>query len=240
MAEIMLVNPRRRKRRRKMSAKQARYFGKRRRRARASAAPRRRRRRRSNPVAFLNPRRRRSRRSITRGYKRRRRHSNPSFRNVTGSALPMIKEGFTGALGALGLDVLWGYSKSYLPATIAGSPLAQYAAKLVGAILIGMVGGRVPGLRGRGRALAVGAATVVLHDALKAQVQASFPTIPLGEYLTYAPTVGSMPYAGRVLSSGIPSDGMGEYLSGIPNDGSGGTNDDMSYTGEWNGDGMNG
>lgn len=239
MAEIMLVNPRRRKRRRKMSAKQARYFGKRRR-AHASATPRRRRRRRGNPTAFLNPhRRRRSRRAITRGHKRRRR-SNPSFRGMTAGALPMIREGFTGALGALGLDVLWGYSKSYLPATIAGSPLAQYAAKLVGAILIGMIGGRVPGLRGRGRALAVGAATVVLHDALKAQVQASFPQIPLGEYLTYAPTVGTMPYAGRVLSSGIPANGMGEYLSGIPNDGSGGTNDDLSYTGEWNGDGMNG
>lgn len=239
MAEILLVNPRRRKR--KMSAKQAKYFGKRRRRrARASAAPRRRRRRRSNPTAFLNPRRRRSRRSITRGFKRRRRRSNPSFRGLTGSALPMIKEGFTGALGALGLDFLWGYSKSMLPATIAGSPLAQYAAKLVGAILIGMVGGRVPGLKGRGRALAVGAATVVIHDALKAQVQASFPTIPLGEYLTYAPTVGTMPYAGRVLSSGIPSNGMGEYLSGIPNDGRGGTDDDLAYTGEWNGDGMNG
>lgn len=238
MAEILLVNPRRRKR--KMSAKQAKYFGKRRRRrARASAAPRRRRRRRSNPTAFLNPRRRRSRRSITRSVRRRRR-SNPSFRGVTGSALPMLKEGFTGALGALGLDFLWGYSKSMLPATIAGSPLAQYAAKLVGAILIGMVGGKLPGLRGRGRGLAVGAATVVIHDALKAQVQASFPTIPLGEYLTYAPTVGTMPYAGRVLSSGIPSNGMGEYLSGIPNDGSGGTLDDMSYTGEWNGDGMNG
>jgi hypothetical protein len=129
--------------------------------------------------------------------------------------------------------LLWGYGSQYLPAQIAGSAIAQYAAKLFGAILVGMIGNQV--LRGRGRELAVGATTVVLHDALKAQLKASFPTLQLGEYLTYAPTVGSMRRAGPMLSTG-----MGEYLSGIPNTGQGGATDDMSYTGEWNGDGMNG
>lgn len=244
MAEVLLVNPRRRRRRksrRKMSAKQRKYFGggtrrRRRRSTSAVAAPRRRRRRRSRSVARLaNPRRRRSRRSITRSVRRRRR--NPSFRGALGGlrsgVVPTLRAGAVGAGGAIGLDLLWGFGSKYLPASIAGSAWAQYAAKLFGALLIGMVGNRV--FRGRGRELAVGAATVVLHDAFKAQLQSSFPTLNLGEYLTFAPTVGTTRRAGRLLSTG-----MGEYLSGIPNDGSGGTADDMSYTGEWNGDGMNG
>lgn len=227
MAEILLVNPRRRKRR-KMSAKQRKYFGKRRTR---SAAPKRRRRRAVARVS--NPRRRR--RSLTKLF-RRRRHSNPSLRGSLGSAVPMVKAGAVGAAGAIGLDLLWGYGKSYLPASIAGSPLAQYAAKLAGALLVGIVGNKV--LRGRGRDMAVGATTVVLHDAFKAQLQASFPTLQLGEYLTYAPTVGGT--LQRAMLRGVPSQnsgmaGVGEYLSGIPDQ-----DDNGTYSGEWNGDGTNG
>lgn len=238
MAEIMLVgNPSRRKRRkgrRRMSALQRKYFGggkKRRRRSRASAAPRRRRRSRRALVA-VNPRRRR--RAV---YSVRRRRRNPSFRGAIGGLrtglVPTLKAGAVGATGALGLDLLWGYGSRYLPASIAGSAIAQYAAKLVGALLVGMIGNNI--MRGRGRDLAVGATTVVLHDAFKAQLKASFPALQLGEYLTYAPSVGTMRRAGPMLSTGV-----GEYLSGIPNSESGGFTDDMSYTGDWNGDGMNG
>lgn len=246
MAEVLLVNPSRRRRRkskRRMSAKQRKYFGGGRRRRRKSrravvaVAPRRRRRRsrRSSVARLANPRRRRSRRSITRGVRRRRR--NPSLRgslsSIKGSVVPMLQAGVVGAGGAIGLDLLWGFGSKYLPAQIAGSALAQYGAKLAGAILVGIAGDMI--LRGRGKAMAVGAATVVLHDAFKAQLQSSFPTLNLGEYLTFAPTVGSMRRAGRLLDTG-----MGEYLSGLPQDGQGGTMDNMSYTGEWNGDGMNG
>lgn len=236
MAEILLVNPRRRKKakraRRKMSAKQRAFFGPRRRKraARATAAPRRRRRRRSTAVARLsNPRRRRSRRSLTRMVRRRR--SNPSLRGLTGGVMPTLKAGLVGATGALGLDLLWGQAAKFLPSQIAGSALAQYAAKLLGAIAVGFIGGKV--LRGKGAALAAGAATVVLHDALKAQIQASFPGVPLGEYLTYAPSVGTMGRAGRLLSTG--SDSLGQYMSGMDS-----TADDMGYSGEYSGDGMNG
>lgn len=240
MAEIMLVgNPRRRKRRkgrRKMSALQRKYFGggKRRRRssARASSAPRRRRRRRA--LVASAPRRRR-RRVV---YSVRRRRRNPSFRGAIGNlrngVVPTLKAGAVGATGALGLDLLWGYGSKYLPASVAGSAIAQYAAKLVGALLVGMIGNNI--LRGRGRDLAVGATTVVLHDAFKAQLKASFPALQLGEYLTYAPVMGRMNRAGPMLSTG-----MGEYLNGIPAyDGRGGTTNDMEYTGEYNSDGMNG
>lgn len=238
MAEIMLVgNPRRRKRRkgrRRMSALQRKYFGggKKRRRSRASAAPRRRRRRRA--LVAVNPRRRR-RRAV---YSVRRRRRNPSFRGAIGGLksglVPTLKAGAVGATGALGLDLLWGYGSKYLPASVAGSAIAQYAAKLVGALLVGMIGNNI--LRGRGRDLAVGATTVVLHDAFKAQLKASFPALQLGEYLSYAPTVGTMRRAGPMLSTG-----MGEYLSGIPQyEGRSQVADDMGYSGEYNSDGMNG
>lgn len=241
MAEIMLVgNPRRRKRRkgrRRMSALQRKYFGggrRKRRRARASAAPTRRRRRRRTAVVAYAPRRRRRRRAT---YAVRRRRRNPSLRGTLGGfrtgLMPTLRAGAVGATGALGLDLLWGYGSRYLPAQVAGSAIAQYAAKLVGALLVGMIGNQL--MRGRGRDLAVGATTVVLHDAFKAQLKASFPALQLGEYLTFAPAMGRMNRAGPMLSTG-----MGEYLSGIPNDGGGGVADDMSYTGEWNGDGMNG
>lgn len=226
MAEVMLIgNPRRRKRKSKKSSV----------RRRRRSAPRAVRRRRRRAAASTTVRRRRRRSSVARyiGKVRRRRRSNPSLRGITSGALPTLKAGFTGALGALGLDFIWGYGKGYLPVSVAASPLAQYATKLIGALLIGIIGNKV--LRGKGGAMAVGAATVVLHDALKAQVQSSFPSIPLGEYLSIAPTVGTMDRAGPLLSTG-----MGEYLGGLPNNGGGGVNDDMAYTGEWNGDGMNG
>jgi len=239
MSEILLVNPRRRgAKKRRMSAKQRKYFGKRKaRRTRSrtvvAAAPRRR--ARAHVAVRRNPSRRRK---LTATFRRRRRHHNPSFRGTLSGAVPMLKEGFVGAAGALGLDLLWGYGKQYLPTSIAGSPLAQYAVKLAGALAVGMIGNKI--LRGKGRAMAVGATTVVLHDALKAQIQSSFPSIQLGEYLTFAPTVGSMRRAGRVLSSGAPQ--MGEYLSGLPD---GIQNTNMQYTGDESGgnfsaDGMSG
>lgn len=234
MAELLLVNPR--KRRRKSRRRKSSGTTSRRRRRRGGmfgfGAPRRRRRRRRSVARLANPRRRR-RTSLTRRFRRRR---NPSLRGGLGSlksgVVPTLKSGLVGASGALGLDLLWGYGARYLPAQVAGSPLAQYAAKLFGALLVGMIGGKV--LKGRGRELAVGATTVVLHDALKAQLKASFPAIQLGEYLTYAPTVGSMPRAGRLLSTGI--NGMGEYLSGLSE-----TAEDLTpYSDEYSGDGMNG
>jgi len=230
MAEILLVNPRRRKRR-KMSAKQAKYFGGKRRKRRSTKAASPRRRKRRAVAVRSNPRRRRARRSLTKLFRRRR--SNPSVRASLGSAVPMIKAGAVGAAGAIGLDLLWGYGKRYLPASIAGSPLAQYGVKLLGALAVGIVGNKV--LRGRGRDMAVGATTVVLHDAFKAQLQASFPTLQLGEYLTYAPAVGGTMQ--RAILRGVPSQnrGMGEYLSGLPNQ-----ENDSAYTGEWNGDNVNG
>lgn len=228
MAEIILANPRRRKRRRnprrrKMSALQRKYFGGGRRKRHRNP-----RHRRALTVHNFSSHHRKAAR-----YRRSRRR-NPSLRGVTGALMPTLKAGAVGAVGAIGLDLLWGYGASYLPVSIAGSPIAQYGVKLLGALGVGILGGKV--LRGRGRDLAVGATTVVLHDAFKAQLKASFPTLQLGEYLTYAPTVGRMPRAGRVLSTGLS--GVGEYLSGLPN---AVDNSNMEYNGgEYSADGMSG
>lgn len=212
MAEILLVNPRKRRKRRKnpvrrMSAKQRRYFGKRRRRNPARGL-------RAKPVATANPRRRR-RRSVARVVSRRRR--NPTLRGVTGRILPTVQSGFVGALGGLGLDVLTGFALPKLPAAVQ-TGLGKTAFKILSAVLVGYLGGMVR--RGWGTQLANGAMTIVLHDALKEQVAANFPAIPLGEYLTVGPEVGydmqpALP--GETGISGYGEDwssGMGEYVTG--------------------------
>lgn len=222
MATLMLVNPKRRKRRAKsrkrakrsrkgrMPAGLRRYWAAKRagKKARSSSAPKRRRRRSRSRAVKANPRRRRHRNPSFFGkmrrrrrrhsaVKHRRRHSNPSLRGISSSLMPTVKSGFIGALGGLGLDLLWGKTSQYLPASISGSNAAQYAVKLLGAVLVGFVGNYA--LKGKGRDLAVGAATIVLHDALKATLQAQAPTtfgpggtLGLGLYLNGAgPIVGT-------------------------------------------------
>ena len=246
MAEILLLNPRRRRKKaRRMSALQRKYFGKR---AKRASNPRRRRRRRvvasTAPVIrrrrriarrMANPRKRRAI-GYTVGRRRiRRRRLNPSLRRGFGSipqtSIALLKSGGVGALGALGLDVAYGQLQRVLPATIATSPLAQYVVKLLAAIGVGWLGDKV--LRGRGKDLAVGGVTVVLHDAFKAQLQASFPALQLGEYLSYAPAVGTIERAGRLMDTGMA--GVGEYLSGLPQE-VGYPNDNSGFYGNGNGD----
>jgi hypothetical protein len=151
--------------------------------------------------------------------------------NLTNTA----KAGFTGALGALGLDILWGYGSPYLPPTLTvatpGTPnYFMYFTKAVGAVLIGMLGGKV--LRGKGPELARGAMTVVIHDILKSTLQQFMPTVPLGSYVSSSPIVAygatpvGVPQLGVPLAThAVPSaHAMGVYthLSGFV-DGADGT-----------------
>lgn len=210
MAEILLVNPRRR-RRRKMSAKQARYFGKRRRRRTYAT----RRRRRSNPSHLLamNPRRRRRRRSVARRIGRRRR--NPALggltvRNIGSQIMPTLQGGFTGALGGLGLDVLMGFVGPKLPVALQ-TGFAKDAVKVIGAVLVGILGGTV--LRGKGKELAIGAVTISMHDLLKAQFASMLPQIPLGAYGYYNP--GS-PVGSYLTDDSSAPGGYGAYVDDEP------------------------
>lgn len=191
MAELLLVNPRRRRR----SHKKARR--------RRSTARRVSRRRRRHVMRVANPRRRR------RSHRRvsfRRRRSNPSFRisSLRSALMPSLKAGFVGSIGAIGLDLVLGQVLSKLPLSLQ-SGWGKVAVKLAGALGVGMLGGYV--MKGRARDLTVGAMTVTLHDVMKEQFVAAFPTIPLGEYLTFAPTVG---YGG---GTALPGNTMGEYMN---------------------------
>lgn len=209
MAELLLVNPRRRKRKKSSTARRKRR-----------AAPRASRRRRRRSVAVIAaPRRRRRRRSVSRLRRRR----NPSFRGgsirgVINSFQPSVKAGLVGALGGLGLDVLLGQANRFLPPSLA-TGWGRMAVKLAAALGVGIIGGKV--LRGKGAALTVGAMTVTLHEILRAQVGTMVPSLPLGDYMTFAPVVGYD--NGEGVSTGFGTgfgtgQDMGAYLS---DDGSG-------------------
>lgn len=196
MAELLLVNPRRRKRR-STHAKRKR---------RAHSSPRRIRRRRARAL-IASPRRRRRRAHAHRASRRRR---NPSLRNIGGSLrsnlLPSLKAGFMGSLGGLGVDILLGQVLAKLPLSLQ-TGWGKVGVKLLAALGVGMLGSYV--FKGRGRDLTVGAMTVTLHDVLKEQFVGVFPSIPLGEYLTFAPVMG-YDTSGAALPG---TTGMGEYVS---------------------------
>lgn len=222
MSELLLVsNPKRRRKKRKLHGAAAASHAKKHRRRKhrksaASAAAPRRRRRRSRKIARQRkrPARARSaagyvvgsapvRRRKLNPHRRRSRHRrrNPSLRSITSQVLPTVKAGAWGAAGALGLDVLWGLVVNQLPSVAAylTNPYVGFAAKAVGAVAVGAVGGHVA--KGKGRELAVGAMTVVTHDFLKTMLQQMAPTI-FG-------AGGSLPL-GAYLNDG----GLGSYLSG--------------------------
>lgn len=213
MAEVLLVgNPsKRRKRRRKMTAKQRKYFG--------GGKRRRRRARKTTAVAKVNPVRRRRRRHGAVAVRRVRRKRNPSLRagfsrakGIAGQVVPTFKAGFVGAGGGLANDLLYGVVKSRLPVAMQ-TGVGRHATKVLGAILVGVLGNMV--LKGKGADLANGAMTVVLHEALKEQLAARVPALPLGEYdeLSYID-------AASVLS-GDDDDGVGSYLAAAAGGGMG-------------------
>lgn len=150
---------------------------------------------------------RRHRRHHTRGFSR-----NPSLRSLGGNLRSTAEAGAFGAGGAIALDVLYGKLAQYLPASIAGNEWGALAIKAVGAVGVGMIGGKV--LRGRGSQMATGAMTVVLHEAVKKILAQNFPALGLSEYLAYAPGSG-MP-AG--VLDGLPD------ISSLGNESSFGTN----------------
>jgi hypothetical protein len=229
MAELMLVaNPKRRRKRKH---------------ARRRSNPHRRRAHRRH-----NPHRRHRRRNPHMRVRRYRRHRNPSFSmgGIKGMIKPVLKEGFIGAAGAIGLDAVWGYVNPKLPATIASSPYLQFAVKCLVAIGVGTLGGKL--LRGRGRDLAVGGVTVAAHDMLKNVLQTSLPTVfgsggslalsgygHMGAYLSgSAPIVGTATFP-RTQTAVVP--GFGAYLSGSTGmtDGAGVYVDDQMGFDPWEG-----
>lgn len=189
MSEILLVNPRRRKRR-KSSA---------RRRRRHSTRARRSVRRRRHTARRRNFRVRR-----VRGFRR-----NPVSLSV-GGILGNLKAGAMGAVGGVANDLVYGYAKGYLPAQLQ-SGLGRSGAKLLTAALLGWGANKV--LKGKGRDLAVGATTVVLHELAKEQLAAMAPNLPLGEYMFDQSNASLLGYNPGEIIEGVTTDELGEYMT---------------------------
>jgi hypothetical protein len=166
--------------------------------------------------------------------------------SIKGMVVPVLKEGFIAAGGALMLDAAWGYINPQLPASISGSPYLQFAVKCLAAVGVGFIGGKF--LRGKARDLAVGGVTVAAHDMLKSTLQTAMPTVfgtggtlalsgygHMGAYLSgSAPVVGTATFP---RAPSVPSTQFGAYLSGATGmtDGAGVYVDDQMGFDPWEG-----
>lgn len=210
MSELLLINPKRRRRhakarRRRRHVARARVH-RRRRRVVAMAAPRRRRRRRH---VARNPRRYARRRHVMHNRRRRRIRHNPfSSRGITAAIVPAG----IGAMGAVALDVVWGYATPYLPAAISGSPYINALAKVAGAFGIGWAGSKVMG-REKGKLITAGALTVIAYQLLEALVKQMAPSLPMAGLGAYMPLSGYNP-APYLLPGSTPlaGEGFGAYM----------------------------
>lgn len=246
MAEILLVNPRKRTRRRKVARKKTRK--KRRtaaqKRATAKMIAANRKRRRKNTVARRRrkkPAVKRRRRTYARKRpvrRRRRRTGNPRF--TMRSVQNQLMDAGTGAVGALGLDIIQGYLP--IPENLKQG-LVGTGVKALLAIGMGVLAQNVRIVRPATAAkMANGALTVVLHDELRKQVANFAPGIQMGAYIGddglgyygsgYPAGVMGEGYGGmgtylpeiQDMSMGMEQDGLSEYMQ--PNE----YIEDMAYT----------
>lgn len=180
-----------------------------------------------------------------RHHKRHRHHyrSNPiSMSGAKSTAMSAVEGGAIGAVGAIAADFAYTYTQQYLPANITSTSYGMAAVKLLYAVLIGMFGGKV--WAGKGNAMAVGAATVAIHDFAIGSLQgAGINLSGVGAYMSYGPAVGSRTMGntsagrsvvrqlqrtttgmGRIGGLGaylsrtgvkVPQRGMGAYVSGF-------------------------
>jgi hypothetical protein len=189
MNEILLVNPRKRRRKGKKSSS--------------------RRRRGSVRLKRTASRRRAVRRVKARRYKRNPSGGGFSLKSIGSQVVPVVKSGALGAVGALANDALVGQvaKLSFLPDALK-SGYGKHGLKIASAIVVGVAGNMVA--RGKGRDLAVGAATVAIHGLLKDVVNANFPAV--GQYLADYEDVGAYNPAQLVDETG---GNMGEYIPGV-------------------------
>lgn len=165
MAQLMLVNPRKRRKssRPRTAAQKAA--------TRALVARNRKRpaRRKRNPA-----------RSLVTAPARRARRRNPSRRGFVQSAvsMPNMMGTFTGAGGALALDIAWGFLP--IPVNFKMGPM-RHIAKAAGAIGLGFVADMAAS-RKTAMDMTNGALTVILHDAMRDAVSTFAPQVPLGFY----------------------------------------------------------
>jgi hypothetical protein len=166
----------------------------------------------------LNPRRRHHARRRNPIY-RRRRHRNPislgSIKQQAKGALGLVAPAATGAVGALVLDLAWGYGSPYLPDAVNTNKWYALGAKVGAALLLGWAAGRfLPVPKLAARAATVGAVTTLLYGAAREQLKAQFPTVKgFGGYADY---VDYSLMQDRRLGAYMPGNtpGMGAYMPG--------------------------
>lgn len=175
-------------------------------------------------ILLINPRKRKKRRKVTAkrrknpvrrrrtfAKKRRVRRRNP---NGLGNIQSIFMPAFLGAGGALALDITLGYIP--IPLNLK-TGIAGYATKAIGAIGLGMLLQNFKLVKHKTAVdMTTGALTVMLHGALKEQVQLMLPNVPMGEYLSN--WVGSGYPAGVESDDMIGAGGMGAYLPDLSSD----------------------
>lgn len=193
--EVMLLNPRH-KRRRKARINPRRV--RRRRRTVAAANPRRRRRS-VRRVARANPFRVRRRRSVRRVARR-----NP-IGSATGFFHQDVIPAGVGALGAMGLDLAFGYLTPVLPVELTG--MMMPVVRIAGAVGIGYAAKLATGNARYGDAAMLGAITVTLYDLFKGWLVTADPAI-------FGAPSSSQPQANAAIptTTGLFVDGMGHIL----------------------------
>ena len=156
---------------------------------------------------------------------RRRVRRNPSTRPAfsVANVKSVVMKGATGAAGAIGVDVLMGLVKGYLPAAIAspnaadGSPnYGYYAAKGFLAVAASVAASKVVSADKAAR-IAEGSLTVTLHGLMARLIAANVSSVPLGMYT--GARLGNSP-GGKVLNMNAnrPLRGVGAYVSGAQRD----------------------
>ncbi len=148
---------------------------------------------------------RRARHSRAKSYRRARR--NPIFSGgIFANVVKTLKEGALGAGGALLNDVAFGYTKGFLPVQLqAGN--GRIGVKLAYAVALGMLVNKVAS--GKGAAVAVGAATVTLHELGRDLANSFAPSLPLGAYEDNA----MLGYdSGRTFGAYMPGAQVGAYM----------------------------
>ena len=160
---LLLLNPRKRRRTKR---KAARAGGTRRHRTAAQKAATR------KLVAYMRARRKVRKNPKSTGafhmkHKRVRRYRrNPASRHMaltTHSAMGIVKPAAAGAAGALAVNLVMNQISPHLPAAIMDGKMA-YVTKSAVAILLGVFGSKLPGIRPYARNMAQGSLTVTLAD----------------------------------------------------------------------------
>lgn len=205
-AQIALINPRRKRKARKTRARRRRHV------ARRKTTARRRRKTSIVAVRRLNPRRRRVHARRRRHHARRRNPRMLSLGGITRTLMPAA----IGGAGALALDIALSYATPYLPASLQSGYL-KTGVKLAGAIGLGMVAGKFLGGE-KGRAVTLGALTVVLYGAIRDAAKQFAPTLNLGAVDYADNTVGAYmaPSLGYINPAPFVSNdmsGLGAYMS---------------------------